>query len=148
MALRAAGGVMERDPLTEKIIGLAIEVHRALGPGLLESAYEECLCHDLKGAGFGVRRQVPVPLVYREIRLDSGYRADVLVNDSVLLEIKSIERLMPIHEAQMLTYLKLAKVKTGLLLNFNVEVLRQGIRRFVQSHAQQLESSAASAPLR
>lgn len=139
---------MERDPVTEKIIGLAIEVHRALGPGLLESAYEECLCHDLKQAGFGVRRQVAVPLVYREIRLDSGYRADVLVNDSVLLEIKSVERLMPIHEAQMLTYLKLAKVKIGLLMNFNVEVLRHGIRRFVHSQAQQSDSSATSAPLR
>jgi len=131
VALRTGAPGDGRDPLTDKIIGLAIEVHRSLGPGLLESAYEECLCHDLKSAGMSVRRQVPVPLVYREVRLDSGYRADVIVDDLLLLEIKAIERLLPIHAAQMLTYLKLARVKVGLLLNFNVEVLRHGIRRFV-----------------
>jgi GxxExxY protein len=119
----------EHDPLTEKIIGFAIEVHRQIGPGLLESAYEECLCYELKEHGIGFRRQVPLPVVYKGVRLHCGYRMGVLVEDELILELKTAERLMPIHEAQMLTYLKLSGVRTGLLLNFNTAVLKDGLRR-------------------
>jgi len=121
----------ERDQLTEKVIGFAIEVHRQLGPGLLESAYEECLCYELKADGIGFRRQVPLPVVYKGVRLDCGYRLDILVEHEVILELKTVERLMPIHEAQMLTYLKLSGVRTGLLLNFNSSVLKDGLRRIM-----------------
>ncbi len=121
----------EQDPLTGKVIGAAIEVHRALGPGLLESAYEECLCHELNLSGLGIQRQVPLPVVYKGVRLDCGYRLDVVVEGRVLVELKTAERLLPIHEAQLLTYLRLAQIHTGLLLNFNVPVLRDGIKRMV-----------------
>src|SRR5580692_1054056 len=121
----------ENDPLTEKIIGFAIEVHRQLGPGLLESAYEECLCYELREAGMAFQRQVPLPVIYKAVRLDCGYRIDVVVEDSVILELKTVERLIPIHEAQLLTYLRLSGLRTGLLLNFNSPVLRDGIRRMV-----------------
>lgn len=119
----------ENDLLTEKIIGFAIEVHRQLGPGLLESASEECLCYELKENGIPFRRQVPLPVVYKGVRLDCGYRLDILIEDHVILELKTVERLVPIHEAQMLTYLKLSGVRTGLLLNFNSAVLKDGLRR-------------------
>ena len=119
----------ENDLLTEKVIGFAIEVHRQLGPGLLESAYEECLCYELAQSALGYRRQVPLPIVYKGIRLDCGYRMDVVVENQVILELKTVERLMPIYEAQMLTYLKLSGIHTGLLLNFNTAVLKDGIRR-------------------
>ena len=119
------------DPLTEKIIGSAIEVHRQLGPGLLESAYEECLCYELTHNGLSVRRQVPLPVVYKAIRLDCGYQIDVLVEEKVVLELKTVERLIPVHDAQLLTYLKLSGVPTGLLLNFYSPVLKDGIRRLV-----------------
>jgi len=121
----------EHDPLTEKIIGFAIEVHRRLGPGLLESAYEECLCFELKEAGIPFRRQVPLPIIYKSVRLDCGYRLDILVDEQVIIELKTVERLMPIHEAQMLTYLKLSSIRSGLLLNFNTAVLKDGIRRMM-----------------
>jgi GxxExxY protein len=121
----------EHDPLTEKIIGFAIEVHRRLGPGLLESAYEECLCFELKEAGIPFRRQVPLPIIYKSVRLDCGYRLDILVDEQVIIELKTVERLMPIHEAQMLTYLKLSSIRSGLLLNFNAAVLKDGIRRMM-----------------
>ncbi len=121
----------EQDPLTGKVIGAAIEVHRALGPGLLESAYEECLCHELNLSGLGIQRQVPLPVVYNGVRRDCGYRLDVVVEGRVLVELKTAERLLPIHEAQLLTYLRLAQIHTGLLLNFNVPVLRDGIKRMV-----------------
>ncbi|HVH75949.1 MAG TPA: GxxExxY protein [Stellaceae bacterium] len=121
----------EHDPLTETIIGFAIEVHRQLGPGLLESAYEECLCFELKQAGVGFRRQVPLPVIYKAIRLDCGYRLDILVENRVIIEIKSVERLMPIHEAQMLTYMKVSGTRAGLLLNFNTAVLKEGMRRLM-----------------
>ncbi len=121
----------ERDALTEKVIGFAIEVHRQLGPGLLESAYEECLCYELKEHGVCFRRQVPLPVIYKGVRLDCGYRLDVLVEDELILELKTVERLMPVHEAQMLTYLKLRGVRTGLLLNFNAPVLKDGLRRIM-----------------
>ena len=117
--------------LSREIISAAIEVHKYLGPGLLESAYEECLCHELRYRSIPVLRQVPVPLVYRNIKLDCGYRIDVLVDQLVLIELKSIERFDPIHEAQVLTYLRLSKLWLGLLINFNVPVLRLGIKRYV-----------------
>src|SRR5579864_989524 len=119
----------EHDPLTERVIGFAIDVHRQLGPGLLESAYEECLCYELKGHGVDFRRQMPLAVVYKGVRLDCGYRLDVLVEDTLILELKTVDRLMPIHEAQVLTYLKLSGVRTGLLLNFNTAVLKDGLRR-------------------
>ena len=121
----------ENDRLTEKVIGLAIEVHRQLGPGLLESAYEECLCLELQEAGLAFRRQVPLPITYKSIRLDCGYRLDLLIEDQLILELKSVEGLLPIHEAQVLTYMKLSGVRTGLLLNFNSAVLKNGIRRLM-----------------
>jgi GxxExxY protein len=119
------------DLLTEKVIGFAIEVHRQLGPGLLESAYEECLCYELKQNGFDIRRQVPLPVVYKSVRLDYGYRLDIVVENQVIVELKTVERLLPIHEAQLLTYMKLAGIRTGLLLNFNTAVLKDGIRRLM-----------------
>ena len=121
----------DNDPLTERVISFAIEVHRQLGPGLLESAYEECLCYELRASSLVFRRQVPLPVVYKAIRLDCGYRIDVVVEEKVILELKTVERLIPIHEAQMLTYLKLGGIPTGLLLNFNSPVLKDGIRRMV-----------------
>jgi GxxExxY protein len=120
-----------RDPLTEKIIGYAIEVHRTLGPGLLESAYEECLCYELSQNGLAFRRQVPLPVVYKGVRLDCGYRLDVVIADKVVVEIKAIEKLLPVHDAQLLTYLKLSGFRTGLLLNFHSPVMREGVRRRV-----------------
>lgn len=117
------------DPTTEAIIGLGIEVHRALGPGLLESAYEECLCFELKQSGMPFQRQVPLPVTYKAVKLDCGYRMDIVVNDEVIVELKTVERLSPIHQAQLLTYLKLSKIRIGLLMNFNAAVLRDGIKR-------------------
>ena len=120
-----------RDSLSERVIGLAIEVHRGLGPGLLESAYEECLCHELKNAGLDFSRQVPLPVVYKSITLDCGYRMDIVVDRRLVVELKTAERLLPIHEAQLLTYLKLGGFKTGLLLNFHSAVLWEGIKRMI-----------------
>jgi len=121
----------ENDLLTEKIIGYAIEVHRQLGPGLLESAYAECLCYELKQNGIAFRRQMALPVVYKAVRLDCGYRMDIVVDQQVIIELKTVERLLPIHEAQMLTYMKLSGIRTGLLLNFNSAVLEDGIRRLM-----------------
>jgi len=118
-----------RDPITEQIIGAAIEVHRALGPGLLESAYEECLCHELKLRGLAFRRQVDLPVMYKGVKLDCGYRIDLVVQELVLVELKSVEQIHPIHEAQLLSYLRLSGLTTGLLMNFNVPVLKDGIVR-------------------
>jgi GxxExxY protein len=126
-----AAAAPENDPLTEKIIGLAIEVHRRLGPGLLESAYEECLCFELRQAGIAFRRQVAVPVLYKSMRLDCGYRLDMVIEDRVIVELKTVERLLPIHTAQLLTYMKLSGIGIGLLLNFNSAALRSGIRRLV-----------------
>ena len=119
----------QRDPLTEKVIGCAIEVHRVLGPGLLESAYEECLAFELKLAGFDVARQVELPVRYKSLDLDCRYWIDLLINDSLIVELKTVETFLPIHEAQLLTYLRLSKIATGLLINFNVPVLKNGLRR-------------------
>ena len=120
-----------RDPLTEKVIGLAIDVHRGLGPGLLESAYEKCLCYELKTHDLPFRRQVPLPVVYKAVKLVCGYRMDIVVDENLVVELKTVERLLPLHEAQLLTYLKLSGIRTGLLLNFYTPVLKDGIRRLV-----------------
>jgi len=117
--------------ITEKIIGAAIAVHKELGPGLLESAYEACLVYELAQSGLKVENQKPLPVFYRGVNVDCGYRIDLLVEDQVIIELKSIEKLEPIHEAQLLSYLKLSGHKIGLLINFNVRLLRNGIRRFV-----------------
>jgi len=119
----------QRDSLTEKIIGAAIEVHRALGPGLLESAYEECLCRELSLRVVGFKRQVDLPVTYRGVRLEVGYRVDLIVEDKVLVELKAVDQLLPVHEAQLLTYMKLSNVRTGLLINFHVPVLKRGLKR-------------------
>jgi GxxExxY protein len=123
---------MEFENITREIIGAAIEVHKQLGPGLLESAYEECLIFELQQKGYKVERQKPVPVIYKEIKLDYGYRIDILVENKVLLELKSIEAIAPVHEAQILTYMKFSGIKIGLLMNFNVTVLKKnGLKRFV-----------------
>jgi GxxExxY protein len=119
------------DPLTERVIGLAIDVHRFLGPGLLESAYEECLCYELTSQKISFERQAPLAINYKSVRLDCGYRLDILVERTLIIEIKSVERLVPLHDAQLLTYLKLSGIKTGLLLNFNAMLLKNGIKRLV-----------------
>ena len=124
-------GQIERDPLTEKVIGLAIEVNRTLGPGLLESAYEECFCYELTAKAIPHQRQVPLPVVYKTIKLECGYRVDVVVGDKLIVELKTVEKLLRVHDAQLLTYLKLSGIGTGLLLNFNTAVLKDGIRRLV-----------------
>lgn len=124
---------MSINELTGHIIGASMEVHRRLGPGPLESAYEECLCYELSRIGIPHTRQVPVPIIYRYQRLDVGYRLDILVSEEVIVEIKAIEKLLPIHEAQLLTYLRLTGRQAGLLINFNVPVLRDGIKRVVNN---------------
>ncbi len=115
--------------ITEKIIGCAIDVHRVLGPGLLESAYEECLCYELSSLGIRFAREVPLPVVYKDVRLDCGYRMDLVVEKTVVVEIKAMERMIAVFEAQLLSYLKLARMPIGLLLNFHVPVLKNGIKR-------------------
>lgn len=117
--------------ITEMIIGAAIQVHRTLGPGLLESAYESCLAYELRKRGLTVEQQKAVPLVYEEVKLECGYRMDLLIEHSIVVEIKSVEALAPIHEGQTLSYLKLSGSRLALLINFNVLVLRDGIRRFI-----------------
>jgi len=123
--------MQELNKITEKIINGAISVHRELGPGLLESAYEACLVYELASQNLKIERQKSLPLRYRGIQLDCGYRLDLLVEESIIVEIKAIEKLEPIHEAQLLSYLKLSKCPVGLLINFNVKVLKDGIRRLV-----------------
>ena len=117
--------------LTEAIIGAAMEVHRTLGPGLLESTYEMCLCRELSIRGISFERQVPIAVEYKGVKLDCGYRADIVVDGMILVEIKAIDSLLPIHDAQLLSYLKLGGWKIGLLINFNVELLKNGLRRRV-----------------
>lgn len=117
--------------ITETIIGAAIQVHRTLGPGLLESAYVACLAHELGKRGLSTEEQKPVPLIYEEVKLECGYRMDLMVEHSVVVEVKSVEALAPIHEAQVMSYLKLSGCKLALLINFNVVVLKDGIRRFI-----------------
>lgn len=115
--------------ITESIIGAAIEVHRALGPGLLESAYEACLAFELVGQGLKIEQQRPIPIVYKRVKLDCAYRLDILVEGLVIVEIKAVDQLAPIHRAQLLSYLKLSGCKVGLLINFNAKVLKNGIIR-------------------
>lgn len=122
---------MKTNFLTNQIIGAAIEVHKVLGPGLLESAYEECLCHELDLRRIHYTRQQSLPVEYKGVKLDCGYRIDLLVEDSVILELKSVDSLQPIHDAQLLTYLRLTGLKVGLLINFNVPILKRGLRRLV-----------------
>jgi GxxExxY protein len=122
---------LERDPLTEKIIGAAIEVHRELGPGLLESAYEQCLCHELHVRGISFQRKVTVPVSYKGIKLDCKYKLDLLVEDTVIVELKCVPHVEPVHTAQLLTYLRLTGKRVGLIINFKVAVLMHGIIRRV-----------------
>ena len=119
----------EINKITEAIIGAAIEVHRTLGPGLLESAYEACLVFELSERGFQVEQQKSLPVMYKGMRVDAGYRLDLLVNDTVIVEIKAIDKLAPIHSAQLMSYLKLSEKKIGLLINFNVKLLKDGLKR-------------------
>ncbi len=130
------GATIERqeNEISGKIIGAAIEVHKHLGPGLLESAYEECLCRELDLRGIDFKRQVPLPLKYKGLKLDCGYRLDLLVEDKVIVELKTVEAIAPIHEAQILTYLKLRDIRLGLIINFNVPLLVKGIRRLVNNY--------------
>lgn len=122
---------MTENQLTQIIIGCAINIHKQLGPGLLESAYQECLAYELEGAGLSIKREVPMPIVYKEVKLNHGYRIDILVENKIVIEIKSVDSLNDIHLAQTLTYLRLGKFKLGLLLNFNTPVLKKGIRRVI-----------------
>lgn len=123
--------VEELDRVTEAIIGASIDVHRELGPGLLESTYEACLAYELVQRGLKVERQKPLPVVYKGLKLDIGYRVDLLVEDRVIVELKAVDRLEPVHEAQLLSYLRLSGCKVGLLINFNVRVLRDGLKRLI-----------------
>ncbi len=123
---------MAKDPFTDNVIGLAIEVHRTLGPGLLENVYEDCLCQELSAVGLAFQRQLPMAVTYKGHRLESGFRADIVVEKDLLLEIKAIEKLTPVHEAQVLTYLRFGGFSTGLLINFNSKLLKDGLKRFVR----------------
>jgi GxxExxY protein len=120
------------DMIAREIVDSAFAVHTALGPGLLESVYEQCLIHELQTRGLRVERQVILPVLYRDIRIDAGFRMDALVDDLVVVEIKAVERIMPIHEAQLLTYLKLSRKRLGLLINFNIPLIKDGIRRLIR----------------
>ena len=122
---------MIENELSKVIIGSAIDVHRALGPGLLESAYQECLFYELTEAGLNVRKEVPMPIVYKDVQLDHGYRMDLLVEEKVVAELKTIEKFTDVHFAQLLTYLKLGDFRLGLLLNFHVSTLKDGIKRII-----------------
>ncbi len=135
---------MKINELTQEIIGAGIEVHKVLGPGLLESTYEECLCKEFELRGIKYQRQKPLPVTYKGYNLDCGYRLDILVENALVIEIKSVEKLLPIHEAQILTYLKLGNWKIGLLINFNVPLLKYGIKRKVLG----LEEPATNKKLR
>jgi len=123
--------ILDVNKTTEAIIGAAIEVHRHLGPGLLESAYEECLCEELTLRKIPFKRQIALPVMYKSKKLDVGYRIDLLVNDEVVVELKTVESILPIHEAQTLTYMRLGGWRVGLILNFNVTILKNGIKRLV-----------------
>lgn len=136
---------MEINDITEKIIGCAIKVHSELGPGLLESAYQECLFYELSNQGLHVEKEKPLPLVYKEVNLECGYRIDLLVENKVIIELKSVEHLTDVHTAQVLTYLKLSNRKIGLLINFNVYRLKDGIKRLINKYFQsQLSQSNSS----
>lgn len=129
--------------ITESIIGAAIVVHRALGPGLLESAYEACLAFELVERGLGVEQQKPLPLVYKAVKLECGYRLDLLVEGAVIVEVKAVNDLTPIHDAQLLSYLKISGCRVGLLINFNVRILKDGLRRIVNRFPETLTAEHA-----
>jgi GxxExxY protein len=124
---------MTENEISNKVIGIAIELHKKLGPGLLESVYENALAYDLRDSGLKVIQQVPMPFEYKEVKLDVGYRLDLLVENKLIIEIKSIETLVPVHYAQLLTYLKLSNIKLGLLINFNTKLLKDDIHRIVNN---------------
>jgi GxxExxY protein len=130
-AVRQPQEARRANQVTEKVIGCAIEVHKHLGPGLLESAYEECTCYEMTEEGLAVRRQVPLPVIYKGDKLDCGYRIDAVVEETVILEFKTVEKLLPVHEAQLLSYLRLTGLKVGLLINFHVPVLKDGLKRLM-----------------
>ena len=132
--------------LTERIIGAAIEVHRHTGPGLMESAYEECLCYELNQLGLNFQRQVALPITYKGIKLDCGYKMDLVVEETVVLELKTVDQLLPIHTAQLLTYLKLSGKPIGLLINFNEPVLKKGLKRLVNQFRESSGVPVPSAP--
>lgn len=142
-AVERAAGV---DRITEQIIGAAIAVHQSLGPGLLESAYESCLAFELSERSLNVERQRFFPLIYKSMRIDCAYRVDLLVEQSVVVEVKALEQLLPVHNAQLLSYLRLAKLQVGLLINFHVASLKNGIRRVVNSHPPSLRPLRSSVP--
>ena len=123
--------MLHDEPLTGEIIGAAIEVHRVLGPGLLESAYEQCICHELALRNISFRRQVELPVSFKEVRLECGYRIDLVVNERVIIELKCVDDVHELHKAQLLTYLKLSRLKVGMILNFNVSLMKDGIVRMV-----------------
>jgi GxxExxY protein len=122
---------MEFDKVSREIIGAAIEVHKVLGPGLLESAYEKCLVYEIARLGLSFERQKAIPVIYKEELIDCGYRLDLLVENKIIVELKTVEFLNPVHEAQILTYMKFSGIRIGLLINFNVTILKNGLRRFV-----------------
>jgi len=124
---------MQLNDISGKIIEFSIKVHKELGPGMLESAYEACLLYELRQAGLKAESQLKLPIIYQGVKIEAGYRIDLLVEDSVIVELKTVERILPIHEAQLLSYLRLSKLKLGLLINFNVKLLRDGIRRIVNN---------------
>lgn len=144
LRLRSAGRG-DLSGLTRSIIGAAIEVHRHLGPGLLESAYEECLCYELSQAGLSFRRQVAIPVIYKGLKLTCNYRLDLVVEDPVIVEIKTVDNLLPIHSAQLLTYLKATNKPLGLLINFNVPILKDGVRRLVNHYVEPGADASVSA---
>jgi GxxExxY protein len=123
--------MLEENEIATKVIGCAIEVHRTLGPGLLESAYQKCLCHELAIAGLYVEQEKPLPIVYKEVKLDHGYRIDLLIENKVVVEIKTVEGFTDVHTAQVLTYLRLGNYKLGLLINFHTSLLKSGIKRII-----------------
>ncbi len=124
---------MTENEISKLVIGRAIEVHKILGPGLLESAYQECLYYELTKEGLNVKKEKPMPIEYKEVKLDHGYRLDLLVENKVVVEVKTVDAIIDVHEAQILTYLKLGGYKLGILINFNVSLLKNGIRRFVNN---------------
>jgi GxxExxY protein len=132
------------DSITRRIIGAAIEVHRRVGPGLLESAYEICLAFELRQMGLKIEEQKPLPVVYRDVKLDCGYRLDLVVEDSVVVEIKAVEQLAPIHDAQLLSYLRLSDKRVGLLINFHVRVLKNGLKRIVNDFPESARSATSA----
>jgi GxxExxY protein len=125
---------MEENKITEKIIGAAIEVHRALGPSLLESAYQECLIYELESVGLKVKKELILPIIYKDLILEHGYRIDLLVEDKTVLELKTVEKFTEMHSAQILTYMKLGNHPLGLLINFNTKLLTNGIKRFINTY--------------